>query len=100
MIDRLERAGLARRVRDDSGRRKVNVEVTDRHYTETSRIWGPLLEEWQQTLTSRFTAAELATITEFLDLATEFAARHAARIREIESRAPDNQSGRYGESRT
>ena len=32
VVDRLERAGLARRVRDESDRRKVNVEVTDRHY--------------------------------------------------------------------
>jgi DNA-binding MarR family transcriptional regulator len=81
VIDRLERAGLARRVPDDSDRRKVIVEVTDRHYQEADRIWGPLMKEWQRVLTSRFTAAELATVTEFLDESTEIGARHAERIR-------------------
>ena len=81
VIDRLERAGLARRAPDQSDRRKVLVEVTDRHYQEAGGIWGPLMAEWQRVLTSRFTAAELATITEFLDASTEIGARHAERIR-------------------
>ena len=81
VIDRLEHAGYARRARDESDRRKVIVEVTDRHYKEADRIWGPLMEEWQRVLTSRFTAAELATIAEFLDASTEIGARHAERIR-------------------
>jgi len=82
VIDRLERAGFARRVRDESDRRKVRVEVTDRHYREAERIWGPLMEEWQRVLGGRFTAAELATIKEFLEASTELGARHAERIRE------------------
>ena len=81
VVDRLERAGLARRARDEADRRKVNVEVTDRHYAESGAIWGPLMADWQRLLTSRFTAAELATITEFLDTATALGARHAERIR-------------------
>lgn len=81
VIDRLERAGFARRVHHESDRRKVIVEVTDRHYREADQIWGPLMEEWQRVLTARFTAAELATITEFLDVSTEIGARHAERIR-------------------
>ena len=88
VVDRLERAGLARRVRDESDRRKVNVEVTDRHYREADQIWGPLMEEWQRVLTSRFTAAELATITEFLNASTELAARHAERIRGSQTGRP------------
>lgn len=81
VIDRLERAGFVRRVPDDSDRRKVIVEVTDRHYQEADRIWGPVMAEWQRLMTSRFTAAELATVTEFLNASTEIAARHAERIR-------------------
>lgn len=81
VIDRLERSGFARRVRDESDRRKVIVEVTDRHHQEAGQIWGPLMKEWQRVLTARFTAAELATITEFLDVSTEIGARHAERIR-------------------
>jgi DNA-binding MarR family transcriptional regulator len=81
VIDRLERAGFVRRLRDESDRRKVNVEVTPRHYDEAGKVWGPLMAEWQKTLDSRFTAAELKTITEFLEAATELGERHADRIR-------------------
>src|SRR3954451_13966840 len=38
VIDRLERAGFARRVRDDKDRRKVNVEVTEAHYERSREI--------------------------------------------------------------
>jgi DNA-binding MarR family transcriptional regulator len=81
VLDRLERAGFARRVRDPADRRKVGVEVTERHYEESGQIWGPLMEDWQKLLTSRFTAAELATITDFLESATALGSRHAERIR-------------------
>ena len=50
VIDRLERAGFVRRLRDDSDRRKVNVEVTPRHYDESGKVWGPLMGDWQETL--------------------------------------------------
>jgi DNA-binding MarR family transcriptional regulator len=81
VIDRLERAGLARRVRDPDDRRKVNVEVTDRHYEQTGEIWGPLMGDWHTVIGSRFTAAQLKTITEFLETATDLAAQHGDRIR-------------------
>lgn len=81
VIDRLERAGYVRRNRDDSDRRKVNVEVTPRHYEEAGKVWQPLMEDWQKTLASRFTAQELRVITEFLVSATELGERHADRIR-------------------
>jgi DNA-binding MarR family transcriptional regulator len=82
IVDRLEKAGLARRVRDDADRRKVNLEVTDRHYAQTAAIWGPLMEDWQQTFAARFSAAELATVIAFLETATTLAARHGERLRE------------------
>jgi DNA-binding MarR family transcriptional regulator len=82
VTDRLERAGLARRVRDAGDRRKVNLEVTDRHYAQTEAIWGPLMRDWQQTLAQRFSAAELQTIVTFLTTVTGLAARHGERIRE------------------
>jgi DNA-binding MarR family transcriptional regulator len=82
VADRLERAGLARRVRDEADRRKVNLEVTERHYEQTGAIWGPLMHDWQQTLAGRFSAAELATITEFLETVTGLAAQHGERVRD------------------
>jgi DNA-binding MarR family transcriptional regulator len=81
VIDRLEEAGFVRRLRDDSDRRKVNIEVTPRHYEEAGKVWAPLMEDWQRTLAARFTAEELRTITEFLRSATELGERHADRIR-------------------
>lgn len=82
VVDRLERAGLARRVRDAADRRKIGVEVTDRHYAEADRIWAPLMADWRRLLTSRFSAAELATIIDFLEAATALGVRHAERIRD------------------
>jgi DNA-binding MarR family transcriptional regulator len=81
VIDRLEQAGFVRRLRDESDRRKVNIEVTPRHYEEAGKVWAPLMEDWQKTLAARFTAEELRTITEFLRSATELGERHANRIR-------------------
>jgi hypothetical protein len=67
-------------MRDDSDRRKVNVEVTPLHYKEAGKIWKPMMEEWQTTMAARFTADEIKTITEFLESVTELGERHAARI--------------------
>jgi DNA-binding MarR family transcriptional regulator len=80
VIDRLERAGFARRVRDERDRRKVIVEVTDAFHTRAADIWGPVAAEWQAALAERFSAAELATIAAFLEQVEELGERHAARL--------------------
>lgn len=82
VIDRLERAGFARRVRDPTDRRRVKVEVTSEFYARAERIWGPLAAEWEATLAGRFTAAELARITDFLRLTNENGKRHLDRLAE------------------
>ena len=82
MIDRLERAGYARRVRDEHDRRKVKVEVTDAFYTRAGAILGPVAADWQAALAKRFSAAELATIAAFLAQVEELGERHAARLAE------------------
>jgi DNA-binding MarR family transcriptional regulator len=81
VLDRLERAGLVRRVRDDGDRRKVNVAVTQEHYERSEPIWRPLYEDWHALLASRFTTHELAVITSFLTATTELGRRHASRLR-------------------
>ena len=81
VLDRLEQAGYARRVRDTDDRRKVNVEVTPLFYARAEDIWGPVAADWERELTARFSGAQLATIAEFLEEAGELAARHAERIR-------------------
>ncbi len=81
VLDRLEKAGYARRVRDTDDRRKVNVEVTPLFYARAEDIWGPVAADWERELTARFSAGQLATIAEFLEEAGQLAARHSERIR-------------------
>jgi DNA-binding MarR family transcriptional regulator len=82
VVDRLERAGFARRVPDPSDRRRVKVEVTPEFYARAEGIWGPLAAEWESALASRFTAAELARITAFLSLTNEIGKHHLDRLAE------------------
>src|SRR5215203_7135878 len=42
VIDRLERAGYARRTQDRADRRRVKVEVTPAFYRRAERIWAPM----------------------------------------------------------
>src|SRR5919108_2660598 len=46
VIDRLERAGYARRVSDPADRRRVKLEVTPKFYSRADRIWGPMASDW------------------------------------------------------
>jgi DNA-binding MarR family transcriptional regulator len=80
VIDRLERAGYARRVPDPDDRRRVKVEVTPGFYARANKIWGPVKADWETTMAARFTAAELEQIIEFLQLSTEIGKRHLDRL--------------------
>jgi DNA-binding MarR family transcriptional regulator len=80
VIDRLERAGFARRVRDEQDRRKVKVEVTPAFYDRAREIWGPVAAEWQQAIADRFSVDELETIVAFLTEIDALGERHAARL--------------------
>jgi DNA-binding MarR family transcriptional regulator len=83
VIDRLERAGLARRVPDPADRRRVKLEVTPEFYRRADKIWGPLKADWESTLTGRFTAAELERIIEFLRTTNEVGERHLERLKDL-----------------
>ena len=82
VVDRLEAAGLARRVADPTDRRRVKVEVTPAFYERAERIWGPVAAEWHSTIAKRFTADELERVTDFLRATTEVSRRHSDRLRE------------------
>jgi DNA-binding MarR family transcriptional regulator len=82
VLDRLERAGFARRVADPSDRRRVNVEVTPAFYEHADRIWGPMAADWQSTLGRRFTTEELERIADFLRATVEIGRRQLDRLRE------------------
>jgi DNA-binding MarR family transcriptional regulator len=80
VLDRLERAGYARRAPDPDDRRRVRVTVTPAFHARAEQIWGPLAADWQRRLAARFTAAELETIVAFLELTGEIGGRHLDRL--------------------
>ena len=83
VIDRLERAGYAKRVPDPSDRRRVKLEVTPKFYSRAERIWGPVAAEWASRLGGRFTAEELERVIDFLRTTNELSREHTERLREM-----------------
>ena len=83
VIDRLGRAGFARRLLDPADRRRVRVEVTSAFYAAAERIWGPLAAEWHSTLSNRFDCDELERITDFLRATNQVGRHHLDRLREM-----------------
>ena len=81
MIDRLERAGYARRVADPSDRRRVKLEVTPEFYARAAEIWAPMAADWRAALT-RFTRTDLERLLEVLRATTEVGRRHLDRLSE------------------
>lgn len=84
VLDRLERAGYARRVRDQPDRRQVMVEVTPLLAERATPIWGPLGEEARSTL-SRMSAEELRALIDFYRLGIELNERHIDRVRHLDT---------------
>ncbi|MFI6904433.1 MarR family winged helix-turn-helix transcriptional regulator [Nonomuraea sp. NPDC050394] len=79
-IDRLERAGLAERVRDTADRRRVLVHLSERGRAAVEEVWGPISAEARAGL-RRYTVAELEVVETFLRLALLNQTRHAERLR-------------------
>src|SRR5919198_3395136 len=80
VIDRLERAGYARRVPDPADRRRVKLEVTPKFYARADRIWGPVAKDWATRLGGRFTADELERLIDFLRTTNELSREHIERL--------------------
>jgi DNA-binding MarR family transcriptional regulator len=66
IVDRLEKAGLARRVRDASDRRKVYVRMTAAGHRKAAALYGSLAEAVDRHAT-RYTAAELSLLVRYFD---------------------------------
>jgi len=79
MLDRLERAGYVRRLRDPGDRRKVLVEPTELARERAREIYAPFAEQ-EAPLHERFTDDQLATILDFLRIASEFYATQTGRV--------------------
>ena len=81
LLDRLERAGYLRRVRDTVDRRRVLVELAPEARKRAGEIWGPIAEEAGERLV-RYSDDELVFLRDFMTESREFLARHLARIKE------------------
>lgn len=82
LIDRLERRGYVRRVRDDADRRRVHVELTDRARAEAAVIWGPMARE-AATLPGRSSPEDIAAVLAFLRHSRGVLEHHARRVRAL-----------------
>jgi len=70
VLDRLERAGLARRVRDEHDRRKVNVVVTEKAGALLWPFYEPLMK-MSERLYVRYSDEQLALVLDFLEAGAE-----------------------------
>lgn len=81
VIDRLEKAGLVRRLPDPQDRRKVIVAPIENaaYRTEGMQFFGPLGEATAALLAS-YSDAELAIILDFVERGTELMKTQTARV--------------------
>jgi len=85
VIDRLERAGMARRVPDPSDRRRVLVELTPETRERAGRFYAGHAERAEE-LYERYTEEQLTMLRDFVRQSREFN-EHAAADLEKENRA-------------
>jgi DNA-binding MarR family transcriptional regulator len=80
-LDRLERAGYVRRVRDEVDRRRVFVEVTDEMLERAAQVYGPLAARSEELLGS-LTAEQLRVMIDVLKRGADMQLERAAELRE------------------
>jgi DNA-binding MarR family transcriptional regulator len=78
-LDRLERAGYARRVRDSADRRRVLVEMAPRAAEDTGRFYGEH-QALGERLFDRYTLEQLELLLGFVREGRVFNEEHAARV--------------------
>lgn len=87
-LDRLERAGYARRVRDQDDRRRVLVEMTSKAAQDAGRFYAEH-SALSEHLYRRYTQQQLELLLEFVRAGRLFNEEHAMRVeRENRERAP------------
>jgi DNA-binding MarR family transcriptional regulator len=85
-LDRLERAGYVRRVRDEVDRRRVFVEVTDKMLERAGQVYGPLAARAEELLGS-LTEEQLRVMIAVLRRGAQMQLERAAALRqEIDGR--------------
>ena len=84
-IDRLEKTGHVRRVRTETDRRSVLVELTPQARAQIERIWGPLVGEGMAKL-GEYSIAELTMLRDFIRWVRELQLRHNNRVAKMPAR--------------
>ncbi len=79
LIDRLERKGYVRRMRDANDRRRVFVELTKLARTAAEDMYGPLAQDGDELLDS-YSDEQLSLIRDLLDADRDVTERHHKRI--------------------
>jgi|ERR1700733_10181768 len=88
VIDRLERAGLARRVPDPTDRRRVLVELTPKAFQEAMQLMVEPLRELYAPIAARYSDDDLRLLIEFTREGRELQERHAEWLRERLAQRP------------
>jgi DNA-binding MarR family transcriptional regulator len=81
VVDRLERAGYARRVADPEDRRRVLVELTEKARELSWELMGRPLMEASQPIIARYSDEELELLLEFARTSRELQEQHAEWLR-------------------
>jgi DNA-binding MarR family transcriptional regulator len=79
VLDRLEAAGLVRRVRDTQDRRRVIVEVTDELNRVGAPVYGPLIADANEAH-AVFDADQLELIVRFIRIERDLLRKHTERV--------------------
>ncbi len=79
LIDRLVAKGLVERVRDDTDRRQVLVQMTELGHARTWELYGPLAMEGRKLL-ARLRISDLDLMLRQLESMRELTDRHRARL--------------------
>jgi DNA-binding MarR family transcriptional regulator len=87
VIDRLERAGFARRLRDDEDRRRVRVEALPKSFKHVAGLYRRLADSTAR-LHEEYDDRQLALVVEYLTRALALAADHVAWLQTQRPLAP------------
>ena len=82
VLDRIKRAGYARRLRDQKDRRQVIVELTPLAAERAGPIWGPLGAD-ANAMFERMSDADLEAVIEYHRLGRDLNERHIERVRDL-----------------
>jgi DNA-binding MarR family transcriptional regulator len=91
LLDRLERAGWVRRLRDETDRRRIQVELTEKARQGAAEVYGPFVDVLSEY--DKYSEAELRSITRYIERGSELLLEHAARIEDMRRRRDSTGTG-------